>query len=77
MIDQDTDDPPGLALYLAKEKETTYLITAVIPNAEQMYNILSNENCNDDFRLDVFRKFIVNENLSELQSGSLVAQLLN
>lgn len=77
MIDQDTDDPPGLALYLAKEKERVYLIVAVIPNGEQIYNILSNENCNDDFRLDVFRKFIVNENLSESQSGSLVAQLLN
>ena len=77
MIDQDTDDPPGLALYLAKEKERVYLIVAVVPNGEQMYNILSNENCNDDFRLDVFRKFIVNENLSESQSGSLVAQLLN
>jgi len=77
MIDQDTDDPLNLALYLAKEKDRAYLITAVVPNGEQMYNILSNENCNEDFRLDVFRKFIVDENLSELQSGSLVAQLLN
>lgn len=77
MIAQDTDDPFNLALYLAKEKDRAYLICAVVPNGEQMYNILSNKNCDNDFRLGILRKIIVENNLSETHSGSLTAQILN